>query len=168
MKIHKTGARKLAINKPYLLQMAYGIISPKKSNTVIEITSEITGVTSSSSKSGSASMQRALKKRIAHNSIWRSSSNLLTRLAAFYSYLVPLRSNVYKRNGSIPNKPIFKPEQIAAIIIIIISPKMISTYSKVGIWGGSCGSSLKLILYKKRKLVRWYTRIIWSNNKLGK
>lgn len=69
MKIHKTGARKLAINKPYLLQMAYGIISPKKSNTVIEITSEITGVTSSSSKSGSASMQRALKKRIAHNSI---------------------------------------------------------------------------------------------------
>ena len=39
----------------------------------------------------------------------------LTFLAAFCSDGSPLRSNVSKRKGSIESKPIFKPEQIAAI-----------------------------------------------------
>lgn len=110
----RSGATAAPICRPYLLQTAYGTISPKTTSAVTEIKIAKFSPTSSSSKIGSTSIHKALNNRIEHSNRCRSSIKRFTFLAARRSFGSPRFSRISSFNGSIESKPIFNPEQIAA------------------------------------------------------
>ena len=64
---HNSGVRNPPIYNPYLLQTAYGSISPNNNNPVMAISIATELGTRDPSISGNTSIHKALKNKIVHN-----------------------------------------------------------------------------------------------------